>query len=152
MFKEMRKHKRQMTKEESCDVLKKGIDGVLGTISNNGYPHTVPLNYVYYKDKIYFHSAKEGLKIDNINSNEKVSFTVVSKNDVNSQLFTTDFQSVICYGKAKIIGESKEILLELIKKYSPAFLNEGKKYIDKAFMNTNIVEITIEHMTGKERK
>ena len=40
-----------------------------GTIGTNGYPYTTPLNYVYYNDKIYFHSAKVGHKLSNIKEN-----------------------------------------------------------------------------------
>lgn len=152
MFREMRKSKRAMSLEESIEVLNCGIDGVLGTISENGYPYAVPVNYVYYDSKIYFHSATEGEKISNILNNDKVSFTVVTKNKVLQSKFTTDFQSVILFGRAKLVQPSKEILFELIKKYSPDFLKSGKTYVEKEFMSAQIVEISIEHLTGKERK
>lgn len=152
MFTKMRKIKRQMTEEESIQVLHKGIDGVLGTISLNGYPYTTPLNYVYYDNKIYFHSALEGHKITNIKHNNKVSFTVITRNEIMEKEFSTNFQSVVVFGRAKFIEPSKEILMELIKKYSSDFIDKGKKYVDNDFESTQIVEIEIDHMTGKERK
>ena len=152
MFPKMRRYKKELSKEETIQVLEKGIDGVLGTISHTGYPYTVPVNYAYFNGKIYFHSATTGHKIDNINQNEKVSFTVITKNDIIEDEFTTDFQSVIVFGKAKLIEPSQEILMELIKKYSSSFLKEGKEYVKNAYMSTQLVEISIDHITGKERK
>lgn len=152
MFREMRRKDREIPLEESKEILKIGIDGVLGTISEHGYPYTVPVNYAYVNNKIYFHSATTGEKLDNIKRNPKVSFTVITRNDILEEEFSTDFESVIVFGKAKLINPSKEVLMELIKKYSNTFLKAGKAYVDKSYKGTQLVEITIDHMTGKKRK
>lgn len=152
MFREMRRKDRELSMEETKKILTIGIDGVLGTISEHGYPYTVPVNYAYVNDKIYFHSATTGEKLDNIKNNPKVSFTVITRNEILEDIFSTDFQSAIVFGKAKLIESSKEILMELIHKYSSAFLDKGIKYVDKSYMGTQLVEITIDHMTGKMRK
>jgi len=150
MFPKMRRIKSIMTKEDTIKLLKQCEEGVLGTIGINGYPHTVPVNYVLFNDKIYLHSAKEGYKLTNIKANPKVSFTVYDNVNIIEERFTTNYQSAICYGKAKIIPGNKEVLTELIKKYSSSFISEGIKYVDKSFDTTYLVEITLEHMTGKE--
>lgn len=151
MFREMRRKKNQMNDFDVLELLKNTSEGTLGTISDNDYPYTVVLNYVYYNDKVYFHSAKEGHKIDNILSNPNVSFTVFDNVEVIEEKFTTKYQSVTLFGKAKIIPGNKEVLMELIKKYSPNFLESGRAYVHKSFDTTVLVEISIEHMTGKER-
>ncbi len=152
MFREMRRIDRRISTDETKIILIDGIDGILGTISENGYPYTVPVNYTFLNDKIYFHSALIGEKLDNISRNPKVSFTVVTKNEILQEQFSTDFKSVIVFGKAKLIEPSIEVLMELVKKYSNLFLEKGKKYVDKSYKDTQLVEITIEHMTGKMRK
>ncbi|KFZ26160.1 MAG: Pyridoxamine 5'-phosphate oxidase [Candidatus Izimaplasma bacterium HR2] len=151
MFREMRRSKNLVDVEITKELLKNGIDGVLGTISENGYPYTTPVNYIYYNDKIYFHSALKGHKIDNIQMNEKVSFTVITKNDIIEESYTADFQSVILFGKAKLVEPTKELLLELIRKYSSSYMDKANDYIAKHQKATQLVEITIEHMTGKQR-
>lgn len=151
MFREMRRKDREISLEGTKKLLEQGIDGVLGTISEHGYPYTVPVNYVYLNEKIYFHCATTGEKLDNIKRNPKVSFTVITRNKILEEIFSTDFQSVIVFGKAQLITPSKEILMELIRKYSSAFLEKGMKYVDKAYQGTQLVEITIDHMTGKMR-
>ena len=152
MFREMTKKKKQMSEKDTMDLLEKGSLGILGTISDNGYPYTVPVNYVYYNGKIYFHCAKKGHKIDNIMKNEKVSFTVVGHETIIQEEFTTDFSSIILFGIAKVVDPSKEILFELVKKYSMDFIPEGKEVINQDFHTASIVEIEIVHITGKASK
>lgn len=153
MFKEMRRKDREIFNEEIDGILEKGEYGILSTICENGYPYAVPLSYVYYKNAIYFHCAKEGQKLENINKNPKVSFCVVADTEVLPDKFSTKYKSVVAFGEAgEVNGELKEtILFEIIKKYSAGFLEEGKKYIGKAKDHTKIIKIDIHHFTGKSR-
>ena len=152
MFRDLTRKKNKMNDMELVKLLKEGMFGVLGTISDNGYPYTIPLNYIFYNNKIYFHSAKIGHKIDNILASEKVSFTVVGNEEIIPEKFSTKYQSVTLFGKAKILSGNKEILFEIIKKYSPNYLVLGKEYVNKEYDSAIIVEIEIEYITGKERK
>lgn len=152
MFRELRRIKNKMSNDRTLELLKNCQEGTLGTISvDNGYPYTVVVNYVYYNNKIYFHTAKSGHKVDNILNNDKVSFTVYSDALVVQETFTTKYKSVTLFGRAKVVESNKEVLFELIKKYSPDFLQSGKEYVDKSFEGPSLVEIEIEHITGKER-
>ena len=152
MFREMRRIKNQMSDEKAIDFLLKGQEGVLGTISSdNGYPYTVVVNYVFYNGKLYFHTAKTGHKVDNIINNNRVSFSVFGNVKVIEETFTTKYQSVTVFGKAKVIPSNREVLFELIRKYSPNFLKEGRAYVEKEFAGPDLVEIEIEHITGKEK-
>ncbi|CEO28886.1 pyridoxamine 5'-phosphate oxidase family protein [Paraclostridium sordellii] len=151
MFKEMRRKKRELELNDIEKILENGEYGNLATVSENGYPYSLPISYVYYDDSIYFHCAKKGHKLDNIVYNKKVSFSVVGDTEVLPDKFSTKYESVIIFGEAvEVYKEEKEIvLLKLIEKYSKDFLEEGKKYISKAKDATNIVKIKIIHITGK---
>lgn len=152
MFRSMRRIKNQMSKTDALALLRDCNEGVLGTISvDSGYPYTCVVNYVLYQGKVYFHSAKEGHKIDNIKNNSDISFTVYDRVKVIQETFTTKYQSVTCFGKAKIIECNKDILFEFIKKFSPNFLAKGRKYIKESIDAPLLVEIEIEYITGKER-
>ncbi len=48
------KKDREILDKDIEDILINGEYGTLSTISNNGYPYIVPLNYIYYDDSIYF--------------------------------------------------------------------------------------------------
>lgn len=154
MFREMRRKDKQLTMEESIEILRNNEIGVLSTICENGYPYGVPLNYVYYNNSIYFHCAKIGQKLDNIKSCDKVSFCVYCDVELLPDKFDTNYKSVILFGKAIEINEleKEEALLKLIKKYSSKFIEEGKNYIEKAKGTALVYKINIEHITGKAQK
>lgn len=154
MFKEMRRKDRQIFGSEIEEILNIGQFGVLSTISDNGYPYVVPLNYVYYNNCIYFHSAADGHKLQNIKKNNKVSFCVVTNAKILPDKFSTKYNSVIAFGIAsEVPNDMKEdILFKLMNKYSKGFLDMGKEYIQSAISYTKVIRIEIKHITGKARK
>lgn len=154
MFKEMRRKDRALENNEAIELLKNCEYGILSTIDKNGYPYGVPLSYVYVDNSIYFHSATEGNKLDNILTNDKVSFCVVGKTSILPDKFSTKYESVIVFGKTTevIDDEKNEALLEILNKYSPGFIKQGKAYIQNAGAKTKVIKITIEHISGKARK
>ncbi|WP_346917563.1 pyridoxamine 5'-phosphate oxidase family protein [Clostridium sp.] len=153
MFKEMRKKDREVLGEDIEKILINGEYGILATVGESGYPYAVPLSYVYQDNSIYFHCAKEGHKLENIEKSPKVSFCVVTDTEVLPGKFSTNYKSIIAFGESKeLIGDLKgDILLKFIEKYSRNFIEEGKRYIERAQDSAKIVEIKIEHITGKSR-
>jgi len=150
----MRREDRAISKEETMQLLNNCEYGVLSSVSESGEPYGVPLSYYLVDDAIYFHSALEGKKLDNFLANSAVSFCVVGKTEILQSKFSTKYESVIVTG---IIEEAtdneKQIGLEgLVKKYSPNFITEGLKYIDKAKDETKVLKLTIKTMAGKARK
>ena len=75
----MPKPNRLTSREDALNILEQGSYGILSTVSIDGQPYGVPVNYVYLKEEncIFFHCAMIGKKIDNMTANNKVSFTVV---------------------------------------------------------------------------
>lgn len=151
MFKPMKNKKREVSRDVVNVILHRGEYGVLSTIGEHGYPCITPLSYVYMNDCIYFHCAMEGEKIDNIRRNSKVAFSVVNDTKIIPDKFTTDFKSVVIYGEAREVDGDlkKEALRGIVKKYSPDFIEAGERYIENSAHATNIVEIKINHATGK---
>ncbi|MDF2676271.1 MAG: putative flavin-nucleotide-binding protein [Bacillota bacterium] len=152
MFREMRRKNQLLQNEKTIEILKKCSSGILGVIGDDGYPYTVPVSYIYNDGKLYFHCANKGHKLDSIKRNDKVTFCVVEKDDVIQETFTTHFSSVIVFGKARILDDDSEklnVLKYLVEKYSPDFIEESKKSIERSWNNVSLVEVKIEHMTGK---
>ncbi len=154
MFREMRRKEKQLLMEETMEVLNKGEYGVLSTVGADNYPYGVPVNYVYHNESIYFHCATVGHKIDNIENNSNVSFCVVCDTEVLPAQFNTKFRSVILFGKAKEVvdKEKEEALLTLLHKFSSKHIEAGKKYMEKAWDQTKVIKIEIEHIDGKGKK
>lgn len=152
MFRAMRRKRQQLSTEESEAILKRMTNGTLALHGDDGYPYAVPVSYVYSEGKIYFHSALQGHKVDALRRNDKVSFCVVERDDIQPAEFTTYFRSVIAFGRARILtdeAEKRAALQLLADKYSsgmPGLEDE----IAKGFRHLLIVEIDIEHLTGKE--
>ena len=152
MFREIRLQDRVITDKKTIEIIKKGSYGVLSTIGEDGYPYGVPLNYTYSDNCICFHCANEGHKIENIDFNNKVSFCVVTKSDVLSNEFDTDYESAIAFGKATVItddSEKENILLSVLNKYSADYLKAGSNYMKKHWDDTKVIKIKIEHLSGK---
>jgi len=154
MFNEIRRKDRQITNEEIEVILINGEYGFISTISGNGYPYVVPISYVYYDNHIYFHCATEGEKLNNIRQNNKVSFCVVTDTQVLPEKFSTNYKSVVAFGEASEVEDDLkgDILFEILNKYSPQFLVEGKKYIEGFKNKTKVIKIDIQHVAGKGRK
>ena len=108
MFRQMRRKNQILSQEESIAILQNGTTGTLAVLGDDDYPYAVPINYFYEDNKIYFHGAKAGHKIDAIKKHNKVSFCVVAQDDIITEKFTTYFKSVIAFGTARIIEDDAE--------------------------------------------
>lgn len=154
MFRKMRLEKdNQIPSEQAVELLKACTYGTLAVEGDDSYPYAVPVNYVYKDNKLYFHGAPEGQKLDGIKKNEKVSFCVVSKADILPEAFNCLFLSTIAFGKARVISdnaEKKAALGLFLDKYSANFIDKGNDYIKAAFDDVCVIEMSIEHLTGKK--
>jgi hypothetical protein len=152
MFRAMRRKKQALSNSETLEILQTCTSGVLAVSGDDGYPYAVPVSYVYHAGKIFFHCAHEGHKIDSIRRNDRVSFCVIAQDQVIPEKFATAYRSAIVFGRARILQDDAErrfALERLVEKFSPDFATEGQKEIDRLWDQTCVVEIHIEHMTGK---
>lgn len=152
MFREMRRKKQKLTEKQCLAILRRAKTATLALHGDDGYPYSVPVNFVYEDGKIYFHGAKEGHKIDAIKNNPKVSMSILDQEDVIEEELTTYFRSVILFGKARILQEDDEIyhaIETLGLKYNEDEVAVEKE-IRKEWKILCCVEITIEHISGKQ--
>ncbi len=152
MFREIRRKKQLLPEETAVEMLQRNTSGTLALLGDDDYPYAVPLSFIYLNGKLYFHSAKNGHKIDAVRNYEKASFCVIDRDQIVPEKFTTHYRSVIAFGKVRLIEEVEEmrsIATALAMKYSGDFAeqipNEFKAYVN----NLVIIEMTIEHMTAK---
>jgi len=154
MFREMRRFKQLLSKEDTETILNRNSAGVLSVIGDEGYPYGVPISYVYHEGKLYFHCAKDGHKMDAIRACDKASFTVIDTNDVKEEEYTTYFRSVIAFGHVKEVNTQEEIeeaLYVLSMKYSPSIPKDKvREHAKDGAGRTAVLVMEIEHMTGKE--
>ena len=154
VFREMRRKKQALSQQEIADILHKGTSGVLALMGDNDYPYAVPISYVYDGEKIYFHCANSGHKLDAIQRNSKVSFCVIDKDLVIPKEYTTYFRSVIAFGQIKVVEdeiEKRAAIEKLAVKYAPEeTIANRNKAINQEWKPLCMLEMTIDHITGKE--
>ena len=129
MFREMRSKANMLTNEEVENILKTSPNGTLALYGENGYPYSVPVNFVYSDGKIYFHGAAEGYKLDCMKKDPHVSFSVIGKDDIAKENFTTLFSSVIAFGTIRVIDTMEEkipVLEAMVGKYSAELWKAAK--------------------------
>jgi uncharacterized protein len=137
-------------------ILTKCHVGRLGTIGGDGYPMIKPLNFVHYKGKIFFHSAQEGEKIEDIRRDSRVCFEAdlpIAYVKSLSIPCKADYlyRSVIVKGKACIVTDKDErisVLKKLMDKYQPD--GGHSEFPEEKLQLTAIIRIDVEEMTGKE--
>lgn len=130
--------------------------GRLGTAGRDGYPMIKPVNFVHYRERIYFHSAPEGEKIEQILRDGRVCFEVEQPIGYVKSLgipCQADYlyRSVIIRGRAHLVSEREEkvaALKALMEKYQP----EGGygTFPEERVAGTAVVRIDIAELTGKQ--
>lgn len=152
MFRPMRKESRALSVAEAEALLRRATSGVLSLHGDDGYPYGVPVSHVYQDGHIWFHCAVEGHKLDAIQACPKVCFTVVTGDEPWPEKFTTRYESAIAFGTARILTDPAEKMAamdRLLDKFCPGLMEEGRKQMVASMDHTCLVEITVEHLTGK---
>lgn len=155
MFRPMRRFKQQLDQEESRAVLERGTSGVLALAGDGGYPYAVPISYALDGDRLIFHCAKSGHKLDAIARCPKSSFCVIDQDQVAPEKFTTYFRSVIAFGVIRVLeGEAAlSAAHKLAARYCPQDDGSARaREIADSQGRLCVLEMKIEHMTGKQAK
>lgn len=154
MFRPIRRIKREISIDEAKRLLITERRGVLAVNGDDGYPYAIPLNYIYDEadNRIYFHGAKAGHKIDSIRACDKVCFTVYGNETVKEEAWAPFMQSAVVFGRCHLI-EDRDQSIELVKKLAMKYYpNEAlaDEEIEKSGDHFQMFEIEIEHLSGKE--
>ncbi|MBQ9252289.1 MAG: pyridoxamine 5'-phosphate oxidase family protein [Clostridia bacterium] len=153
MFREMRRIKQQISVEECNRVLREQPRGVLSVLGDDGYPYGIPLDHWFSEkeNKLYFHGAKVGHKLDAIDACDKVSYCVMDEGYRKEGEWSLNINSVVVFGRMKVVEEEdrkREICINLARKFT-----DDEEYLQRelqhAFPRVCCLELTIEHMTGK---
>jgi nitroimidazol reductase NimA-like FMN-containing flavoprotein (pyridoxamine 5'-phosphate oxidase superfamily) len=149
----MRKKEKEITDKTAMEsiILRSSVCRL--AMSEENRPYIVPLCFGYKDDTLYFHSAREGRKLDILGKNNKVCFEFDIDHEIveadDACKWTMKYQSVIGVGKGSIIDdiESKRKALNIImQNYS----RNSYEYPDKTVKKIVIIKVEIEHMTGKK--
>ncbi len=149
----MRRSEQEITKKADIEaVIAEAEFCRLGLIDGD-QPYIVPLNFGYRDNVLYFHSAKEGKKMELIKRSPKVCVEFEANTRIikaeEACKWATEYQSVIGFGTASIVDdldEKREAFAVIMAQYS----DKEYQISDKAINGTAIVKVEIDEMTGKE--
>lgn len=154
MFRPIRRKKNEISLPAAQQLLREARRGVLAVNGDDGYPYAIPINYLYDEaaQKLYFHGAKVGHKVDALKACDKVCFTVYGNETVKKEPWAPFVQSAVVFGRCRLMEEGPERTAQLkrfaLKYYPSETLVEQE--IAAAGAVTQVYEIVIEHLSGKE--
>ena len=154
MFRPIRKKKNEIDVNAAQALLQNSHRGVIAVNGDDGYPYAFPVNYFYDTEnqKIYFHGARAGHKVDALKACDKICFTVYGNEQIKEEAWAPFMQSVVVFGRCHLLEagpKATALLKRFAMKYYP---NEqlADEEIEHAGKAVQMFEIEIEHLTGKE--
>ncbi|WP_408011346.1 pyridoxamine 5'-phosphate oxidase family protein [Pseudalkalibacillus sp. A8] len=150
--------------EKINSFLAQAKTGFLG-LSAREQPYVIPLNFVWWDNKIYFHGAAEGRKIEMINDNSNICFTISEEySTIVSPIpahTDTAYMSVIMFGNIELVTDLEEgtqAMQEMLDKYVPGYYDTPlakshvEKYTSSMGSKTAIYKIIPRDVTAKENE
>jgi nitroimidazol reductase NimA-like FMN-containing flavoprotein (pyridoxamine 5'-phosphate oxidase superfamily) len=122
-------------------------------MADNEKPYIVPLCFGYKNNALYFHTAREGKKIDILKKNRAVcfEFDVCSgtKKGESACEWGMNYKSVVGFGEATLIEDpdSKRRALDIIMHQ---YGDGHYEYPENILKKTLVIRVDIKHLTGKQ--
>ena len=154
----MRKADREIkSKEEIIDIIKR-CDVIRLAFNNGDYPYILPLNFGFEvkNDKVifYLHSALEGTKIDIMKKDNRASFEMDTKHELQyyeeKGYCTMSYESIIGRGRIRILSEEEK--MNALKKLMGHYHKSEDTYFNPAAISRTLVySLEVEEMTAKRK-
>ncbi len=158
----MRKKQKEVRDPEQIEkILRRARVGRLATNGADGYPYITPVNFVYFRGKIYFHCAPAGEKLDNIERDGRVCFAIdlplayldtAYEPTASACAVTQLYQSVLIRGRAEQVDglEEKAAVLNALMASHEGVADYADIAPDTpALALCTVVAIDIESLTAK---
>ena len=162
----MRRKEKKWTDDAGIlELLDRAEWGTLGLVSPDGRPVMVPLNFVRIEDRLYFHGAHSGEKMDTLAHNGTASFLVV---EALAQIpsYAADperacpasqyFRSVLVYGEVAVLADpdrKARALDAVMAKLQPEGgyrpITAGDPMYREAVAGVAVLEMTMARVSGK---
>ena len=154
----MRRKDREVTDLSEIIEIMKNCDVCRLALNDDGFPYILPLNFgmAVNGDKItlYFHSALEGYKVGLIQKDNRASFEMDCKHELqyfeDKGYCTMAYESVIGRGHIRILSEEEKLpALKLLM----AQYHNGKDmpFSTAAIPRTLVYALEVESITGKRK-
>ena len=150
----MRRADREVTDRQAIGAIFDAGEVLYLAMTDGGAPYVLPVNYGWDGQYVWLHSAEEGLKLDILARDPRVSFAVASEAQVvpgKGCCWTTKFRSVVGFGTVTLItGEEERLrgLSAVVSHYS----HTPETITSRQAKGCAVLRIDVESMTGKVRE
>ncbi len=173
----MRRKDREMGREFALEVIDGSRYGIVSMVDEENKAYGIPLSIVRDENTLYFHSAKDGKKVNIFSKSPRVSIAFVGQVEVPenyikeeldemvkdpskaklliSNVFTTQFESTLIRGKVEMVEAENEKIkaMKLIcHKYTPTKMDYFDMAIRVGLPRTNVYKLEIEEISSKRKK
>ena len=114
----------------------------------------MPVSTVLDGEALYFHSAKEGRKIDCLRSSPAVHVVCVGTVRRALNEFTTGYECAMIEGICTEVTDDAETIRALrllCEKYTPQHMDAFGRAVQKSLQRTGVYKITVLSVTGKAK-
>ena len=150
----MRRKDREMSKEFALSVMEKCEWTTVSFVTPDGAPYSVPVSAALDGNALYFHTAKEGRKIDCIAGSPAVHVVCVGDVERAEDKFTTGYECAMADGVCSEVTDEAEKVhaLRLIaEKYTPMHMPAFDKEVAASLERTGVYRIDLSGVTGKAK-
>ena len=148
----MRRHEMEIADPRAIEAILQQAMVCRVAMCDGDRPYVVPLTYGYADGCLFFHSAREGRKMDVLARNPKVCFEADLVEEwlpaEQPCAWSVRYRSVIGFGRATLVDEpqEKKRALDVIMRH---YGGSSYEYTEKALASVAVVKVEVEHMTGK---
>lgn len=153
----MRRKEREITDIAEIGSIISRCDVCRIALSDNNIPYIVTMNFGYTGgslNKLYFHCAREGKKLEIIRKNNIVCFQFDTDHNLekgeNACDFGMGYRSVVGWGRIEIITEEAEKMRGLDCIMSHYSDRADFKYKQDVLNKTIVLRLDIDEMKGKK--
>ena len=150
----MRRADREITSRERIDEIIRGCEVCHLGMADGDQPYVVPVSFGYDGQSVYFHSARDGRKIDVIAANPRVCVqferrVVLVTSETEACEWSFAFESAIGFGVVEELRdpEAKAIGLNQIMQHYSGLQWE---FEPSTLARTRVWRVSIEELTGKQ--
>ena len=154
MMYSMRRNDREQDEDFALAVVDQCAYSVVATVDQDGSPYCIPISPAREGHWLYFHSAQEGHKIDNLRQRNKVCVSCVGEQEAMPGKFALKYRSAVIFGTATEVTEREEKIyaLSLIsRRFTPGNMVAFDNAIEKQLDTTAVWKIHIDEISGKAK-
>lgn len=153
----MRRKDREITEFDEIVKVMEKCDVCRIALNDDEYPYIVPLNFGMTVENgvitLYFHSAKEGAKLELIKKDNRAAFEMDCEHQLVTEVeegnCTMNYKSVIGRGIVEFVSDEEKFgALKILMSH---YHQEDFPFYERVIPQTAVYKLTVKEITGKNR-